>query len=180
MGTSAYNAAIAACGHKGGSAEAALPLLREMKRRGVARSVITYRWVRLASPTRYHTVPCLIMPYYTLSIPYTIPYNIIPYNTIPYNTIPYHTIPYHTIPYGTEGVGAKCHHVQVDTLQYAILSQATLHRLVCSLSGSEHIRQLHYPRGNIRPIGDTCHGKSAPFFSEAPHSRIPTFLYIYF
>lgn len=43
VGTSAYNAAIAACGHAG-SADEALPLLKEMDERGVPRSVITYRY----------------------------------------------------------------------------------------------------------------------------------------
>lgn len=45
VGTSAYNAAIAACGHAG-SALDALPILAEMKKRGVPRSVITYRFAR--------------------------------------------------------------------------------------------------------------------------------------
>ena len=43
VGTSAYNAAIAACGHAG-SAGDALPLLTEMEQRRVPRSVITYRY----------------------------------------------------------------------------------------------------------------------------------------
>lgn len=45
VGTSAYNAAIAACGHAG-SALDALPILADMKKRGVPRSVITYRFAK--------------------------------------------------------------------------------------------------------------------------------------
>ncbi|CAN0221894.1 unnamed protein product, partial [Ectocarpus fasciculatus] len=41
VGASAYNAAIAACGHAG-SADEALPLLKEMEERRVPRTVITY------------------------------------------------------------------------------------------------------------------------------------------
>lgn len=44
VGASAYNAAIAACGHAG-SADEALPLLKEMEERRVPRTVITYRYV---------------------------------------------------------------------------------------------------------------------------------------